>query len=84
MADGKKHVQHIPREWVEEVRKRVAAGHEYQDAVREVLGTNARLLVLARQQKKRSSGFLVGGPQPSHAWSGLQPSSPEQRGLELP
>ena len=53
MSDGKKHVQHVPRDWVEEVRKHVAAGHEYQDAVREVLSANARLLALARQQKKK-------------------------------
>ena len=51
MADGKKHVQHIPKNLVEEVRKRVAAGREYQDAVREVLAANAKLLVLARQQR---------------------------------
>ncbi len=51
MADGKKHVQHIPKNLVEEVRKRVEAGREYQDAVREVLAANARLLTLARKQR---------------------------------
>jgi hypothetical protein len=51
MADGKKHVQHIPKNLVEEVRRRVAAGREYQDAVREVLTANAKLLVLARKQR---------------------------------
>jgi hypothetical protein len=51
MADGKKHVQHIPNNLVEEVRRRVAAGREYQDAVREVLAANAKLLVLARKQR---------------------------------
>jgi hypothetical protein len=51
MADGKKHVQHIPKNLVEEVRRRVAAGREYQDAVREVLAANAKLLVLARKQR---------------------------------
>ncbi len=51
MADGKKHVQHIPKHLVDEVRKRVEAGREYQDALREVLAANARLLVLARKQR---------------------------------
>jgi hypothetical protein len=54
MVRGKKHVQHIPRQWVEDVRRRVAAGRELQDAVREVLATNAQLLVLARQQKRKA------------------------------
>jgi hypothetical protein len=53
MVKGQKHVQHIPREWVEEVGRRVRAGHEFQDAVREVLAANAQLLVLARRQRKR-------------------------------
>lgn len=51
MADGKKRVQHIPKHLVEEVRKRVDAGREFQDAVREVLVANVRLLVLARKQR---------------------------------
>jgi hypothetical protein len=53
MVQGKKRVQHIPKEWVEEVRRRVEAGREFQDAVREVLTTNAQLLVLARQQRQK-------------------------------
>jgi hypothetical protein len=53
MVRGKKHVQHIPREWVEDVRRRVEAGREFQDAVREVLAANAQLLVLARQQRRK-------------------------------
>ncbi len=53
MIQGKKRVQHIPREWVEEVRRRVEAGREFQEAVREVLAANAQLLVLARHQRKR-------------------------------
>lgn len=52
MADGKKHTQHIPNDWVEEIRHRVTAGHEFQDAVREILAANAQLLVLARKQRK--------------------------------
>jgi hypothetical protein len=53
MVDGKKHTQHVPKEMVAEVQKRVAAGREFQDAVREVLAANAQLLVLARQQRRR-------------------------------
>jgi hypothetical protein len=53
MVKGKKHVQHIPQPWVEEVRRRVAEGREFQDAVREVLAANAQLLVLTRQQEKK-------------------------------
>jgi hypothetical protein len=53
MVQGKKRVQHIPKPWVEEVRRQVQAGREFQDAVREVLAANAQLLVLARQQEKR-------------------------------
>ena len=53
MVQGKKHVQHIPKDWVEDVGRRVAAGREFQDAVREVLAANAQLLVLARQQRRK-------------------------------
>lgn len=51
MADGKKQVLHIPKHLVEQVRKQVEAGREYQEAVREVLAANARLLGLARKQR---------------------------------
>jgi len=37
--------------WVEDVRLRVAAGREFQDAIPEVLAANAQLFVLARKQK---------------------------------
>lgn len=50
MVEGKKRVERIPREWVEEVRERVQAGREFQDAVRDVLATNAQLLALERRQ----------------------------------
>jgi hypothetical protein len=53
MVRGKKHVQHIPSAWVEDVRRRVHAGREFQDAVKEVLAANAQLLVLARQQRRK-------------------------------
>jgi len=53
MVNGKKQTQHIPKEMIEEVNKRVASGREFQDAVREVLAANAQLLILARQQEKK-------------------------------
>jgi hypothetical protein len=53
MAGGRRRVERIPREWVEQVERRVSAGREFQDAVREVLAANAELLVLARQQRKK-------------------------------
>jgi len=52
MSSGRKRTLHIPKEMVEEVQRRVAAGREYQDAVREVLTANAELLVLARKQQR--------------------------------
>jgi hypothetical protein len=54
MVQGKKRVQHIPNQWVEEVRRRVQQGREFQDAVREVLAANAQLLVLERHQREKS------------------------------
>lgn len=54
MADGKKRIQHIPSDWVEEVRRKVEAGREYQDAVRDVLAANAQLLVLSRKQQRKT------------------------------
>ena len=56
MVKGRRHVERIPRDWVEEVQQRVDAGRAFQDAVREVLAANAQLLVLARQQRKTGRG----------------------------
>lgn len=53
MSDGKRRVERIPREWAEQVRRRVEAGHEFQSALREVLTANAELLVLARKQRRK-------------------------------
>ena len=49
-AAAKKRTLHIPRSMVEEVQRRVAAGRQYQEAVRDVLAANAELLALARKQ----------------------------------
>jgi hypothetical protein len=55
MVNGKRRVERIPKEWAEQVRQRVEAGRAFQQAVRDVLAANAQLLVLARQQRKKSS-----------------------------
>jgi hypothetical protein len=51
MAAGKKRVERIPNEWVEEVQSRVEAGREFKDAVAEVFAANAQLLALWRKQR---------------------------------
>jgi hypothetical protein len=53
MVNGKRRVERIPKDWVDDVRRRVEAGREFQDAVREVLAANAQLLVLARKQRRK-------------------------------
>jgi hypothetical protein len=53
MAGGKKRVEHIPKEWVEEVQRLVKAGGEFKEAVAEVFAANAQLLALGRQQRPR-------------------------------
>ena len=53
MSGGKKRVERIPKDWVDDVRRRVAAGRAFQDALREVLAANAELLLLRRKQQPR-------------------------------
>ena len=53
MAGGKKHVERIPNEWVEEVQGLVDAGREFKEAVAEVFAANAQLLALWRKQRRR-------------------------------
>jgi len=45
MVKGQRRVERIPRDWDEQVERSVAAGREFQDAVREELAANAQLLV---------------------------------------
>jgi hypothetical protein len=51
MVEGKKRVERIPSEWVDEVRRRVEAGKAFKEAVAEVLTANAELLVLERKER---------------------------------
>lgn len=53
MADGKRHVEHIPEEWLEQIRPLVEQGREFKDAVAEVFAANAQLLVLWRRQSRK-------------------------------
>lgn len=53
MVEGKKRVERIPEEWVEEVGRRVEQGRDFKEAVAEVLAANAELLVLWRRQQGR-------------------------------
>jgi hypothetical protein len=53
MVSGKKHVQAIPSEWVEELRPLVEQGREFKEAVAEVFSANAQLLELWQQQNPR-------------------------------
>ena len=50
MVDGKKRVERIPDEWVEQIRPLVDQGRGFKDAVTEVFAANAQLLVLWRRQ----------------------------------
>jgi len=50
MAAGKRHVERIPQEWVEQIQPLVEQGRHLKDAVAEFMAANAQLLVLWRQQ----------------------------------
>jgi len=50
MVDGKKRVERIPDEWVEQIRPLVDQGRGFKDAVTEVFAANAQLLALWRRQ----------------------------------
>lgn len=52
MVDGKKRVESIPEDWVEEIRPLVLAGREYKDGVAELFAINAQLLALWRKEQK--------------------------------
>ena len=53
MVDGKKKVERIPDEWVEEIRLLVQQGREFKGAVAEVFAINAQLLALWRREKTK-------------------------------
>ena len=51
MVQGRKQTQHVPKDRLPELQRRVRAGREFQNAVRELLAINAQLVVLARRQR---------------------------------
>ena len=53
MVDGKKRVEDLPEEWVEQIRPLVEQGREFKDAVAEIFAANAQLLALWRRQSKK-------------------------------
>jgi hypothetical protein len=53
MIDGKKRVERVPDDWVEEVRRQVEAGRELKQTLAEFLAANAQLLTLWRRQRSR-------------------------------
>jgi hypothetical protein len=53
MAHGKKHVERIPEECVEQIRPLVEQGREFKDTVAEILAANAQLLALWRKQSSK-------------------------------
>jgi len=53
MVGGEKRVEHIPTEWVEEVRRRVELGRHAKETLAEILAANAQLLALERRQRRR-------------------------------
>ena len=53
MLEGKKRVERVPDDWVEQVRRQVEAGRELKQTIAEFLAANAQLLTLGRRQRSR-------------------------------
>jgi len=49
---GRRRVEHVPREWVEEVERAAIETRAYIDAVREVMAINLELLAQTRRQER--------------------------------
>ena len=54
MVDGKKHVERVPDDWVEEIGSLVMQGRELKTSVAKVLAINAQLLALWRKQMTKT------------------------------
>ena len=52
MVEGKKRVEHVPHEAVEEVRRRVGEGNAFKSGVAELMAINAQLMVLKRREAR--------------------------------
>ena len=53
MAEGKKRVDYVSHDMVEEVRQRVEVGNAYKLGVAELMGINAQIVWLERRERKR-------------------------------
>jgi hypothetical protein len=53
MERGKKRVETIPADWVEEVRERVDRARSFREGVGEVFLANAELLTLEKKQRAK-------------------------------
>jgi hypothetical protein len=53
MVEGRKRVESIPPDWVEDVQRRVEEGRAFKEALAEVLTTNAELLLVERNARAR-------------------------------
>jgi len=53
MVQGRKRVERIPDDWVDQIRPLVAQGRAFKDAVAEVFAANAQLLALGRRVATR-------------------------------
>jgi hypothetical protein len=53
MVNGKKRVERIPDEWIEQIRPLVERGREFKEAIGELFAANAQLLALWRRQSMK-------------------------------
>jgi hypothetical protein len=53
MSGGKRRTERVPKEWAEEVQRRIDTGREFHEALREIMTANAELLVLAKKQRRK-------------------------------
>lgn len=51
MVQGQRHVESVPAEWVEELRRRLERGRAFKEAAGELFAANAELWVLERKQR---------------------------------
>jgi hypothetical protein len=55
MAEGKRRVEYIPNDWVDEIRPLVEQGREFKEAAAEILAANAQLLALRRREETKQA-----------------------------
>jgi Family of unknown function (DUF6788) len=55
MVEGNKRVEHVPKELVEPVQRRVAEGKAYKSGVAELMAINAQLLILEHRARRQDA-----------------------------